>query len=96
MTQHAAAMASPRLSCAPSIDILPPAASSVSKLQAFLSPIPGALGSLHLSRATAKKLGLTVLGSAALIVIGHAVWRGGGGHVVASLMVSETGRGRGR
>lgn len=82
-----AGLASPRLSSAPSIDILPPAA-PVSRLQALLSPIPGALGSLHLSRATAKKLGLTVLGCAALIVLGHAVWRGGGFHVVASLVVS--------
>lgn len=71
--------------------LLPAAPSIASRLQATLGSIPGALGSISISRArareTLKTLFYITLAAAALIVIGHAVWRGGGGHVVASLVV---------
>ena len=82
----------PRLQPTSSLDVLLPAPSIASRLQGALAVIPGALGSIRPSRSAAKKLALTTLAASGAIVIGHAIWRGGGGHVVASLVVSGCGR----
>lgn len=84
------AMGGPRLQST-SMDILP-APSITARLQSALAVVPGALGSISFTRSgmlkTLKKLFFITLAAAGLIVVGHAAWRGGLGHVVTSLVVS--------